>query len=116
MAPAVVLDRDGRFVAAVGSPGGSSILAYNLKALVAVLDWKMPIADAVALPNLIARGDSVGGETAKFAPGVIEGLKARGIEVRPGQGEESGLHGVEMKDGRLRGAADPRREGQARGF
>lgn len=116
MAPVVVTDRDGRFVAAVGSPGGSSILAYNLKVLVAVLDWKMPMQDAVALPNLIARGNGVGGEVDKFAPGVIEGLKARGLVVVPGQGEESGLHGVEVRAGVLQGAADPRREGQARGF
>lgn len=54
MAPAIVLDRKGRFVAAVGSPGGPSILAYNLKALVGMLDWKLPVQDAIGLPNLIA--------------------------------------------------------------
>jgi gamma-glutamyltranspeptidase/glutathione hydrolase len=116
MAPAIVLDRERRFVAAVGSPGGNAILAYNLKTLVALLDWKMPLQEAVALPNLIARGDAVGGETSKFAPGVVEGLAARGIVITPGRGEESGLHGVEIRGGVLRGAADPRREGQARGF
>ncbi|MEO8113367.1 MAG: gamma-glutamyltransferase family protein, partial [Phenylobacterium sp.] len=56
MAPAIVLDRQGRFVAAVGSPGGPAILAYNLKALVALLDWKLPMQQAVALPNMISLG------------------------------------------------------------
>jgi gamma-glutamyltranspeptidase/glutathione hydrolase len=42
MAPAIVLDKQHRFVAAVGSPGGPSIIAYNLKALVGMLDWKLP--------------------------------------------------------------------------
>ncbi|HKR89650.1 MAG TPA: gamma-glutamyltransferase family protein, partial [Phenylobacterium sp.] len=41
MAPAIVLDANRRFVAAVGSPGGPAILAYNLKALVGMLDWKL---------------------------------------------------------------------------
>ena len=116
MAPAIVLDKDGRFVAAVGSPGGPAILAYNLKALVGFLDWKLPMAQALALPNLIALGDFYVGEASKLPPGVAEGLKARGVIVRTGFGEDSGLHGIAAKDGGLEGGADPRREGVARGF
>jgi gamma-glutamyltranspeptidase/glutathione hydrolase len=117
MAPAIVLDRQGRFVAALGSPGGNSILAFNLKGLVGVLDWRLPMQTALALPNLIARGASVGGETDKFAPGVVEGLAARGIAVSSGGGGEgSGLHGVEARNDGLEGGADPRREGVALGF
>jgi gamma-glutamyltranspeptidase/glutathione hydrolase len=115
MAPAIVLDRQGRFVAAVGSPGGNSIIAYNLKALVAVLDWKMPIGEAFALPNLIARGEPYWSEPEKFAPGVVEGLAARGVKLQGGGGAEaSGLHGVLMTPKGLTGGADPRREGVAK--
>jgi gamma-glutamyltranspeptidase/glutathione hydrolase len=112
MSPVVVLDRDGRLIAALGSPGGSAILAYNAKTLVGLLAWKLPMQDAIQLPNLIARGKDFFGEAAKFPPEVLDGLKARGVEVKPGRGEESGLHGVVLHaDGRLEGAADPRREG-----
>ena len=112
MAPVFVLDRDGRLVAALGSPGGSAILAYNAKALVGLLAWKLPLQQAIELPNLIARGKDFFGEAAKFPPEVLAGLAARGVEVKPGRGEESGLHGVVIgADGRLEGAADPRREG-----
>ncbi len=112
MSPVIVLDRDGRVLAAFGSPGGSAILAYNAKALVGLLAWHLPLQQAIELPNLIARGKDFGGETAKFPPGVLEGLAERGIEVKPGRGEESGLHGVVLREpGRLEGAADPRREG-----
>ena len=41
MAPIIVLDHDGHFVAALGSPGGSAILDYNAKTLVALLAWKL---------------------------------------------------------------------------
>lgn len=112
MAPVLVLDRDGRLLAALGSPGGSAILAYNAKALVGLLAWELPLQQAIELPNLIARGRDFFGEASKFPPEVLEGLAARGIEVKPGRGEESGLHGVLLrKDGTLEGAADPRREG-----
>jgi gamma-glutamyltranspeptidase/glutathione hydrolase len=117
MSPTIVLDRQGRFVAAIGSPGGPGIIAYTLKTLVGVLDWKLPMQEAIALPNLIARGDVYDAEVAKFAPGVVEGLAARGVHLITGTGAEgSGLHGIEQTPDGLRGGADPRREGVARGF
>jgi gamma-glutamyltranspeptidase/glutathione hydrolase len=111
MTPAIILDRDGRFVGAVGSPGGTAILAYVGKALVGTIDWRLPMQEAIALPNLIARGTIYGAEVDRFAPGVADGLRALGIALRPGQGEDSGLHGIFLRDGTLAGGADPRREG-----
>ena len=116
MAPTIVLDSQGRFVAAVGSPGGPAILAYNLKALVGFLDWKLGMAQALALPNLISLGNFYIGEASKFPPGVTAGLAAKGVTVRSGFGEDSGLHGIAAKAGGFEGGADPRREGVARGF
>ena len=115
MAPAIVLDRQSRFVAAVGSPGGPSILAYNLKALVGVLDWKLPMQEALALPNLISGGSFYAAEVDKFSPEIRAGLEARGVKMSSGFGAEgSGLHGVEVTPQGLRGGADPRREGVAK--
>ena len=115
MSPAIVLDRQGKFVAAVGSPGGNSILAYNLKALVGLLDWKLPVEEALALPNVIARGAPTAAEIERFAPGVVEGLAGKGVTLGGGGGAEgSGLHAVRVGPNGLEGGADPRREGQAR--
>ena len=115
MAPVIVLDRTGDFVAALGSPGGSAILEYNAKTLVALLAWKMPLKQAIELPNLIARGDTFSGEVTKFSPAVLAGLRERGIVLKAGRAENSGLHGVvRLPDGSYQGAADSRREGVAR--
>ncbi|MBX3560762.1 MAG: gamma-glutamyltransferase [Sphingomonas sp.] len=111
MLPAILLDAEGRFAGALGSPGGNAILAYVGKAMIGVVDWGLPVQEAIALPNLIARGGNFNGEADRFPPGVVEALAARGIAVRPGQGEDSGLHGVILRDGRIDGGADPRREG-----
>jgi gamma-glutamyltranspeptidase/glutathione hydrolase len=117
MAPAVVLDKQGRLVEVVGSPGGPSILAFNLKALVATLDWKFPMQQALALPNLIAAGNFYASEPEKFPPGVVDQLAAKGVKVQGGPfGEGSGLHGIEVTPNGLRGGADPRREGVAKGY
>jgi len=117
MSPTIILDKDGKFVAAIGSPGGLAIPSFVLKGIVGVLDWGLSMQQAVALPNLVALGPAFISEPEKFAPGVVEGLTARGITVHGGYGvEESGLHGVVARPTGLEGGADPRREGVARGY
>jgi gamma-glutamyltranspeptidase/glutathione hydrolase len=116
MAPTIVLDRKGRFVAAVGSPGGPAILAYNLKTLVGVLDWGLSMQAAIDLPNLIARGDIYAAELSRMAPEVVEGLKAKGLTLTGGRGEASGLHGVHVTPHGLEGGADRRRDGVAASY
>ncbi len=112
MSPVIVLDREGRPVAALGSPGGSAILGYNAKALIGLLDWDLSLQQAFDLPNMMARGESFLGETAAIPPEVLEGLAARGVEFTRSFGEGSGFHGVVLHaDGRVEGAADRRREG-----
>jgi gamma-glutamyltranspeptidase/glutathione hydrolase len=114
MTPVIIMDGERRLAGAVGSPGGNAILAYVSKAMLGALAWNLPMQEAINLPNLIARGTAFSGEAGKMPPAVLEGLRARGVEVRPGSGEDSGLHGVVIRAGRFDGAADPRRDGVAR--
>ena len=111
MVPSILLTRDGRFAGAIGSAGGNAIIAYVAHSLVASVDWRMTMADALAAPNLVARGSNFNGEVTKFSPAILKGLRQRGIDLKPGQGEDSGLTGVLIRDGQVDGAADPRREG-----
>jgi gamma-glutamyltranspeptidase / glutathione hydrolase len=111
MTPTILLTPDGRFAGAIGSAGGNSILAFVAKSLVGAIDWNLPMQQAIALPNLVARGSNFQGEVTKFSPELLEGLRARGIDLKPGQGEDSGVHGVLIRDGRIDGGFDPRREG-----
>lgn len=111
MTPTILLTPDGKFAGAIGSAGGNAILAYVAKSLVAAIDWGMPMQQALAQPNLVARGSNFQGEITKFSPEILNGLRQRGIDMRPGQGEDSGVHGVLIRNGRVDGGFDPRREG-----
>jgi gamma-glutamyltranspeptidase/glutathione hydrolase len=113
MTPVLILDREGRLVGAIGSPGGSSILAYVAKALIGIIDWDLPVQAAINLPNLVVRGDTVGADTALIAPDVRDALAAAGIRVAPNTTETSGIQGAMWRNGRWDGGADPRREGVA---
>jgi len=116
MSPVIVLDRQGNFVAALGSPGGSAILAYNLKTLVALFDWGMPMQQAIDLPNLTAKGDTFVGEPDRFGPELVQALAERGIVMKDTGLEVSGIQGVIVRPTGLEGGADSRREGVTAGY
>lgn len=116
MAPTIVL-RDGQPVLAVGSPGGSTIIGTTLNVILNVLDFGMDVQEAVNAPRVIARNGAVDIESRLFAnTGLVQGLRAKGFEVRDagsvGAAQAIGI----AEDGSLRGAADPRKEGLALGY
>ena len=112
MSPTIVLDKNGDFLMATGSPGGSSIIAYNAKTIVGVLDWGLSPQQAVDLPNMVARRGKVRIEKSRASQSLIDGLKAYGHNVHESAGENSGFSMVLRKaNGELVGGVDTRREG-----
>lgn len=114
MAPTIVFDGDGEPVLVVGSPGGSRIIGYVAKTIVAVLDWRMDLQDALSLPHYVNRNGATDLEQGTAVEALKADLEARGHTVSI-QDLNSGLHAVLIRDGALIGAADPRREGIAMG-
>jgi gamma-glutamyltranspeptidase/glutathione hydrolase len=119
MSPTIVFDKKtGRFVEAIGSPGGPLIINYVAKVLVGTLDWGLNMQEAIALPNFGSRNGPTELEAGRFPAAEIEQLKARGHAVRIGE-QTSGLHGIERMEIHgvplWFGGADPRREGVAKG-
>jgi gamma-glutamyltranspeptidase/glutathione hydrolase len=113
MAPTVVFEKNQPHLV-IGSPGGAMIINYVAKALVGVLDWKLPVAEAIALPNFGSRNGPTYLEQGTRYEALARDLQGRGHDAQmiPLQ---SGLHGIERVPGGWRGGADPRREGAVRG-
>jgi gamma-glutamyltranspeptidase/glutathione hydrolase len=81
---------------------------------VGVLDAGLTAQAAVNLPNIIARGDTVGVEVdVDQGPETSALLRAAGYDVQDREGENSGLHVIVVREDGLEGGADPRREGVA---
>ena len=120
MAPTLVFDRaSGQFLATVGSPGGSQIIEYVTKSLVAMLDWNLDPQTAINLPNFGSRNGATELEQGQFSPDLAKALKARGHELNlidMTSGTQA-IRRVQDNQGRpaLSGGADPRREGAALG-
>jgi len=113
MAPTIVL-KDGAPVLVVGSPGGSRIIGYVAKTIIAHLDWGMDVQQAVALPHLVNRFGTFDLEEDTSATQLSDGLTALGYEVNT-RALTSGLHAISIHEDGLKGGADPRREGIALG-
>jgi gamma-glutamyltranspeptidase/glutathione hydrolase len=114
MAPTIVFDESDNLRLVVGSPGGSRIIGYVAKTLVAVLDWDMDIQSAIDLGHLVNRNRFTNLESGTSAVAFQAPLEALGNRVKV-LNLNSGLHGIEVVGGQLRGGADPRREGVAQG-
>jgi len=120
MAPTLVFDRNsGELLATVGSPGGSQIIEYVSKSLVAMLDWKLDPQAAISLPNFGSRNGATELEAGLFSPALKQALKDRGHALSEID-MTSGIQAiVRMRDAQgkvsLSGGADPRREGKAVG-
>ena len=127
--------RLGRLVMVTGSPGGSAIINYVAKTLVATLQDGIDPLEAIALPNIGSRNGPTELERGRVADGLVEALKARAhplrqVEATSGvqsivwrcEADTASDRGAAAASDSARaagcawiGAADPRREGTARG-
>ncbi|HUK57800.1 MAG TPA: gamma-glutamyltransferase [Stellaceae bacterium] len=114
MSPTIVFDRSGALRLVVGSAGGPPIITDVAKAIVAVVDWRMSLKDALALPNIDDRDIGPTELESSAPPALAERLRAMGHTLRL-WGRDSGLGGILVTKDGLEGATDPRREGAALG-
>jgi gamma-glutamyltranspeptidase/glutathione hydrolase len=114
MAPTLVFDARGRLHALLGSPGGNRIINYVARSLVALLDGRQEPAAAVALAHAGNRNGATELERGRGLEALASELERRGHSVQQSD-MTSGLHLILRVGDHWVGAADPRREGVARG-
>jgi gamma-glutamyltranspeptidase/glutathione hydrolase len=126
--PLVVL-KDGKLAFVFGSPGGETIGQTEFQMLINLVDFAMPVQDAIEAPRL-----SLDADPNFYKPGAaitvsIEGrvpaatiaaLKAMGhqVKVLPGWGSLGHMQTIriDQKTGRMSAGGDPRRTGYAMGY
>lgn len=114
MAPTIVFNEQGDVRIVVGSPGGSRIILYVVKALVAHLNWGLGPQEAVSLLNFGSRNGPFELEKHTESSMLVKALEGVGQKVRLAD-MTSGTQMIVIKDQELIGGADPRREGMVLG-
>ncbi|HYV27006.1 MAG TPA: gamma-glutamyltransferase [Candidatus Eisenbacteria bacterium] len=117
MSPTIVL-KVGRPVLSVGAAGGPTIISQTVLAILNVIDFEMPVDQALAQPRFHHqwRPDELKLEK-RASNAVVQELEKRGHKVTlvDALGAAQAV-GVEAGTKRFLGAHDPRLEGKAAGF
>jgi gamma-glutamyltranspeptidase/glutathione hydrolase len=115
MAPMMIFDPTGRLRAVLGSPGGSRIILYDVKAIICLVNWACDAEQAADLPGFGSRNGAFEVEAGTaVAARLTKDISNRGEKVTAVD-MNSGLNIIIRSDGRLEGASDARREGVALG-
>jgi gamma-glutamyltranspeptidase/glutathione hydrolase len=127
--PIIVL-KDGGLVLAIGTPGGEGIGQTQFQALVNILDFAMPIQEAIEAPRFVLDAEpnfykpgaaiTVAIER-RVSPETRAALEAMGHRLRllpEFSAAVGGMQGilVDVNKGTMAGGADPRRAGYAIGW
>ncbi|OEF23067.1 gamma-glutamyltransferase [Aliivibrio logei] len=110
MAPTIVMENNKPYMA-IGSPGGSQIIGYVAKTLVAHLDWDLNLQQAIDLPNMNNRFGAFEIEKDTAAEAWCPKLEKLGFTIQVKE-LNSGVQAIKLQGDSLIGAADPRREGK----
>jgi gamma-glutamyltranspeptidase/glutathione hydrolase len=111
MAPTLVYGADGELVMAVGAAGGSTIPVQVARALIGVIDFGLPLGEAIALPMLFSPGDAVTIEQGTWLEAMVPQLEALGHAQVAARGLPLKANGARRTPTGWVGAADPRSEG-----
>ena len=113
--PAEAVIAPGPLLMTLGSPGGSQIIGYVARTLLATIGDGLDVQTAISMPNLGNRNGPTELEAGRVNASLADSLRARGHEIREID-MTSGLQAIERRCDRagrctLAGGADPRREG-----
>ena len=119
MSPTLIL-KDGEPFAAVGSPGGTTIIAAVSQIISNLIDHGMTMQEAVDAPRISGYRDTTLNYETRFSEETIAGLEALGWTMNASDDYSRSFGSVNAvryaEDGTLDGAGDPRRDGKALGF
>jgi gamma-glutamyltranspeptidase/glutathione hydrolase len=115
MAPTLVYNGDGQPAIAIGAAGGATIPVQVARALIGVIDFGLPLDQALALPVLFAPGASLAIEQGSALEALVPELQALGHAEISARRLPLKANGAQRTAAGWIGAADPRSEGVAIG-
>lgn len=119
MSPTIIM-KDGKPFAAIGSPGGVTIIAAVAQICSNLIDQGMTMQEAVDAPRIKGYRDCTLDYEGRFSAETIAEMEAKGWTMNASDEFNRSFGSVNAvryaEDGTLDGAGDPRRDGKALGF
>ena len=110
-APTIVFKDEQPYIV-VGAPGGSYIAPAIAQSLMNMIDFDMPVLEAVAAPRVVGVSNKIDISN-RIRRSVEKELRSEGYDVArtPQTYAFAAVHAIKIEDGVSRGAADPQRDG-----
>ena len=119
MSPTIIM-KDGEPFAAIGSPGGTTIIATVAQICSNLIDHGMTMQEAVDAPRISGFRDTTLNYESRFSSETIAEMEAKGWTMNASDEFNRSFGSVNAvryaEDGTLDDAGDPRRDGKALGF
>lgn len=117
MSPTIIL-KEGHPFAVIGSPGGNRIIPIVAQVIIKLIDYDMDIKEAIDSPRVSNDMSEILYLEGRIGQDVEEQLKMKGHHVKrllDYDRKLGGVQGVQYLNDKILGAADPRRDGVAKG-
>ncbi|MBL6664543.1 MAG: gamma-glutamyltransferase, partial [Rickettsiales bacterium] len=114
MSPTFVFDENNKLILVVGSPGGPRIIQFVAKTLINYLDFDMDLQESISAPTFVVLNDVIELEKGQSIVELKKPLEELGYQTKIIE-IVSGVQAIALKNNKLYGASDPRREGVALG-
>jgi gamma-glutamyltranspeptidase/glutathione hydrolase len=117
---ATIVRKNGKPILVIGSPGGPRIASTVAQVLIAVIDGRLRLDEAIKAPRFFPSNSTLMVET-RLPQSTLDGLEKLGWTVQLNGSINNyfgGVHAVQIDpvSHRLFGAADPRRDGAPAGY
>lgn len=113
MSPTLVFAPDGKLLMVVGAAGGATIPVQTTRAIIGVVDFHLPVDQALALPMLFSPGDTIAIEPGTSLVAMIPALKQLGHSDIVVRALPLKTNAALLTSDGWSGAGDPRSEGVA---
>lgn len=117
MTPSLLV-KDGKVELIIGTPGGSTIFTSIFQVMINLYDYRLPLAEAVAATRfhhqLLPKNQITMEPYAPLSTAVQAELKAKGYQLVTQGWNLGDIQAIQVADGKVTAAADPRSRGVAK--
>jgi len=111
------LDENNEVRLVIGAPGGGRIPTAVLQNIVYILEYELDPLDAVKMPRIFPDRESTEVQIEKgFDLSILNEVRDMGYDIQSLSQGYARLYLVSKEGGKLIGVADPRHDGEVRGY
>lgn len=117
ISPTIILDEDKTVELVIGAPGGGRIPTAIVQNILYVLEYGLDPIDAVHMPRIFPSAENREVQIEKgFDYNILADAREMGYDIQTLSQGYARMYLVYNKNGQLIGVADPRHDGEVRGF